>query len=136
MPPLKMVHVLAALAPLALAGCVSTEDQRAADQNKCASYGYGPGTDAFADCMMTQDRQRANDQRRTMNSLERQDQRDRDRADQNWREGQDMLYRRQNNDSIDSRPQFDKDGNPNFDTRGNYQGCHGVGCSVDNPDTD
>ena len=35
---------------------------------------------------------------------------------------------------IDTRPQFDRDGNPNFDTEGNYQGCHGVGCLVDNPD--
>ncbi len=35
---------------------------------------------------------------------------------------------------IDPTPQFDRDGNPNFDTHGNYQGCHGVGCGVDNPD--
>lgn len=30
---------------------------------------------------------------------------------------------------------FDKDGNPNYDTSGKYQGCHGMGCKVDNPDT-
>lgn len=35
---------------------------------------------------------------------------------------------------IDPTPQFDRDGNPNFDTHGNYQGCHGMGCRVDNPD--
>ncbi|WP_206681846.1 DUF3011 domain-containing protein [Mesorhizobium sp. NZP2298] len=35
---------------------------------------------------------------------------------------------------IDPTPQFDRDGNPNFDTHGNYQGCHGIGCRVDNPD--
>jgi hypothetical protein len=35
---------------------------------------------------------------------------------------------------IDTRPQFDRQGNPNFDTRGNYIGCHGVGCAVDQPD--
>lgn len=35
---------------------------------------------------------------------------------------------------IDPTPQFDREGNPNFDTHGNYQGCHGVGCMVDNPD--
>jgi hypothetical protein len=29
---------------------------------------------------------------------------------------------------------FDKDGNPNFDAEGNYIGCHGNGCNVDNPD--
>ena len=39
------------------------------------------------------------------------------------------------NNAIDTRPQFDKEGNPNFDTHGNYQGCHGIGCQVDNPDT-
>lgn len=36
-------------------------------------------------------------------------------------------------DEIDTRPQFDRDGNPNFDTHGNYIGCHGLGCQVDNP---
>lgn len=37
---------------------------------------------------------------------------------------------------IDTRPQFDRQGNPNFDTRGNYIGCHGMGCEVDQPDDD
>ncbi|MBX3693432.1 DUF3011 domain-containing protein [Dokdonella sp.] len=37
-------------------------------------------------------------------------------------------------EEIDTRPQFDRDGNPNFDVHGNYQGCHGLGCQVDNPD--
>jgi len=32
--------------------------QRAADRDKCAGYGYQAGSDAFADCMMAQDRQR------------------------------------------------------------------------------
>lgn len=116
----------AALLPLAVAGCVSAEDQRAADQEKCASYGYRPGTDGFANCMMSRDYQRDDDQRRTMDSLERQDRRDRQRMD-------DL---NSNADVIDDRPQFDRDGNPNFDTQGNYQGCHGLGCEVDNPDDD
>ena len=30
---------------------------------------------------------------------------------------------------------FDKDGNPNYDERGNYQGPHGIGALVDNPDS-
>lgn len=125
------------LLPFATAGCVSDADQHSADQDKCSSYGYRPGSNRFADCMMEQDQQRANDQRRTMDDLEKQDRRDQRRADANWREGQDMLYRQNNNkDNIDTRPQFDKDGNPNFDTHGNYQGCHGIGCEVDNPDDD
>ncbi len=37
-------------------------------------------------------------------------------------------------DTVDTTPQFDKNGEPNFDIHGNYQGCHGVGCLVDNPD--
>lgn len=37
-------------------------------------------------------------------------------------------------EEIDTRPQFDREGNPNFDTHGNYIGCHGLGCQVDNPD--
>jgi hypothetical protein len=128
MPSFKMRYILVALVPLVIAGCVSSEEQQARDQDKCASYGYQQGTNRFADCMMEQDQQRADDQDRTMQSLERQDQRDRKRLkDLNSTAGSSL---------IDNRPQYDKDGNPNFDTQGNYQGCHGIGCQVDNPDDD
>jgi hypothetical protein len=40
--------VLAALA----AGCTSPEEQHAEDQQRCFGYGFQPGTDAFAHCMM------------------------------------------------------------------------------------
>lgn len=126
MPYFKIRYLLLAFVPLVVAGCVSAEDQRAMDQDKCASYGYRPGTNRFADCMMDQDQQRADDQRRTMESLERQDARDQARRD--------ALNARANASVIDTRPQYDKDGNPNFDTQGNYIGCHGIGCEVDNPD--
>lgn len=126
MPNFRKSYLLIALAPLAIAGCVSSEDQRAMDQDKCASYGYRQGTDRFADCMMDQDQQRADDQRSTMNSLEQQDRRDRRRMEDFNSTASSSL--------IDDRPQYDKDGNPNFDTQGNYQGCHGIGCTVDNPD--
>ncbi|WP_435655886.1 hypothetical protein [Brucella pituitosa] len=36
--------------------------------------------------------------------------------------------------TIDTSPRYDRNGNPNFDTNGNYQGCNGIGCEVDNPD--
>jgi hypothetical protein len=121
-----MRYALLALVPLAFAGCVSAEDQRAMDQDKCTSYGYRPGSNRFADCMMDQDQQRADDQRRTMESLERQDRKDKARRD----------ALNSSASVIDDRPQYDKDGNPNFDTRGNYQGCRGIGCEVDNPDDD
>lgn len=126
MPVFKTRYLLIALVPLALAGCVSAEDQRTTDQDKCASYGYRPGTNRFADCMMEQDQQRADDQRRTMNDLERQDRKDRRRLQE--------LESNANASVIDDRPQYDKDGNPNFDTNGNYIGCNGIGCQVDNPD--
>jgi len=45
-----------------------------------------------------------------------------------------MERRRRAENEIDNRTQFDREGNPNFDPQGNYIGCHGVGCEVDNPD--
>lgn len=43
---------------LATTGCAESghtrADRQAADQDRCSSYGYAPGTDAFADCMMHQ----------------------------------------------------------------------------------
>ncbi|WP_348639330.1 hypothetical protein [Aquamicrobium sp. LC103] len=94
------------------------------DQEKCASFGYRPGTDNFANCMMVQNSQRAEEEERSLDRMAAQEQRDRDRRE----------ARRRDDSDIDTRPSFDRDGNPNFDTQGNYQGCHGIGCEVDNPD--
>ena len=69
---------------LLLAGCVSPDEQRAMDQQSCASYGFSPGTDAFANCMMTtaqkrQEQQAADRRQREMNAaIAAQAQRDRD----------------------------------------------------------
>jgi hypothetical protein len=69
---------------LLLAGCVSPEKQRAMDQQTCAGYGFSPGTDSFANCMMTtaqkRQEQRAADRRQQeMNAtIAAQAQRDRD----------------------------------------------------------
>jgi tRNA pseudouridine32 synthase/23S rRNA pseudouridine746 synthase/23S rRNA pseudouridine1911/1915/1917 synthase len=41
-----------------VAGCVSPEEQRAMDQRQCTGYGFTPGTDAFANCMMNTSQQR------------------------------------------------------------------------------
>ena len=41
-----------------LIGCVSPEEQRAMDQRQCAGYGFTPGTDAFANCMISTSQQR------------------------------------------------------------------------------
>jgi len=45
------------VATLVLAGCGSAPSQSRAevDQGRCAGYGYQPGTDAFAKCLMTID---------------------------------------------------------------------------------
>ncbi|MDI3306836.1 MAG: hypothetical protein QJR07_07000 [Acetobacteraceae bacterium] len=42
----------AALLGLMLSGCVSEEQIAADDRAKCQSYGFQPGTDGFANCMM------------------------------------------------------------------------------------
>jgi hypothetical protein len=57
---MKTMHWLV-LAPLVLmAGCgPSPEEQRAMDQQSCAGYGFPPGSDAFATCMMKTAQQRA-----------------------------------------------------------------------------
>jgi len=40
---------------LLLAGCVTAEEQRAADEQKCRSYGFARRNDAFAECMQRLD---------------------------------------------------------------------------------
>ena len=43
-----------------LCSCGPTpEEQRAMDQQSCAGFGFQPGTDAFANCMMQTSQQRA-----------------------------------------------------------------------------
>ena len=39
------------LAALALAACTSAEELRQADARACQSYGFAPGTPAFASCL-------------------------------------------------------------------------------------
>lgn len=124
MPVLKLRYMLLALVPLAVAGCITAEEE---DQNNCSSYGFRTGTDAYANCMMEQSVRREEKYRRWDAERHAQEERDRQRKKERKRREQSQ---------IDTRPQFDRDGNPNFDTQGNYQGCHGVGCDVDNPDSD
>jgi hypothetical protein len=119
---LKFRHVLLALLPLVVAGCVTAEE---VDQDKCSSFGFRPGTDAFASCMMQQSARHDDEERRYMDGLHERQEREREKE-----------RRRREERQIDTRPQFDKDGNPNFDTQGDYIGCHGAGCQVDDPDAD
>jgi len=43
---------LAAACTLGLAACVTPQERHAMDQNQCYTFGFEPGTDAFAECMM------------------------------------------------------------------------------------
>lgn len=122
MKGLKPRHLVLAFVPLAVAGCVTADDVY---RDNCASFGFRPGTDAFANCMMEQSARHDEDEQRAQDRIYAQEQRDRERKRER---------RRREEQQIDTRPQFDKDGNPNFDTQGNYVGCHGAGCGVDNPD--
>ena len=40
-----------AVAALAVTGCQSAQEMRAADESRCLSYGFRPRTDAFAECL-------------------------------------------------------------------------------------
>jgi len=48
--PIARAAALAATL-LLLAGCQTAEEMRAADENRCLSYGFRPRTDAFAECL-------------------------------------------------------------------------------------
>ena len=60
-----MFSRLTALAATALvvAGCQTAEEMRAADANRCLSYGFRPNTDAFAECLQRIDLDRRADLR-------------------------------------------------------------------------
>jgi hypothetical protein len=65
-PIVRVSTVCVSTILLVLASCGPTPEQQAAtaaaqhadDQNKCASYGFQPGTDGFAHCMMNTAAQR------------------------------------------------------------------------------
>ncbi len=57
---MRLAFVAGMVAMVGVAGCgLSPEEQRAADQQGCIGYGFTPGTDAFAHCMMTTAQQRS-----------------------------------------------------------------------------
>lgn len=85
-----MIRMLACMVTLSflLLGCASQQKLQAADSQRCAGYGFKPGTDAFANCMMTQSSQREAQQAAAMRAQavqqaqERAAREERDRADQ------------------------------------------------------
>lgn len=64
--PMRLVA--ASAIAMALAGCVSTQDPIVEDRSRCDGYGFARGTDAYANCVMTADRDR---QRRLERRMER-----------------------------------------------------------------
>ncbi|MBM2886533.1 hypothetical protein [Chromobacterium amazonense] len=57
---------------LALTACVSPQELHAMDQNACASFGFQPGTDGFAKCMMKQSEKRSQENRARMEEAQKQ----------------------------------------------------------------
>lgn len=50
--------VFASAISLVLSACASTQDPIVEDRSRCDAYGFQRGTDAFANCVMTADRDR------------------------------------------------------------------------------
>ncbi|WP_420101486.1 hypothetical protein [Bosea sp. (in: a-proteobacteria)] len=57
MSSIKFAAVL--LVAGALGGCITTEDLRAADEAQCRSYGFRAPSEAFSNCLMQLDLDRA-----------------------------------------------------------------------------
>ena len=73
-----MRHALLLVAAVSLVGCAEMQRinakaearNREEDRSTCASYGYTPGTDAFADCMMMAAHRREKQQREMQRQVE------------------------------------------------------------------
>ena len=61
------------IAAAALAGCttITPEEQRAADEQTCRSYGFTRKNDAFAECLQRLELDRRAERRESLASLER-----------------------------------------------------------------
>lgn len=59
----KKSIALAGIATTLLAACLTPAEQKAADSRECEGYGFAPGSDAFANCMMTIANRRADQMR-------------------------------------------------------------------------
>ena len=51
MPTMFSRLAVLAIVALAVTGCQTAEEVRAADESRCLSYGFRPRTDAFAECL-------------------------------------------------------------------------------------
>lgn len=66
-------HLLALITVVVLAGCttLTPEEQRAADEEICRSYGFTKRNDAFAECLQRIELDRRAERRASFASLER-----------------------------------------------------------------
>ena len=62
----------AAVVAFALTGCVSSADQKAADEKSCTDQGNKPGTEAFSRCMLTITQNRDKERDQDMNAVQMQ----------------------------------------------------------------
>ena len=53
---------------LALGGCMTAAEQRSADEARCRSYGFRPGAESFANCLMEVDLDRSASRRARLES--------------------------------------------------------------------
>jgi hypothetical protein len=65
---MRFTVLLALLLPLFVAACqtITPEQQRAMDNQKCASFGFKRGTTAFSNCLLRLDLDRRADRRAQM----------------------------------------------------------------------
>ncbi|MCD4504032.1 hypothetical protein [Chromobacterium piscinae] len=61
--------IAAAIGAAALTACASPEEIHAMDQRTCSGYGFHPGTDTYANCMMKQADKRDQDMRANMQNM-------------------------------------------------------------------
>lgn len=73
--PLASTLASALVATCLLAGCAvgpTPEQRRAADQQTCLGYGFQPGTESFANCMMQTAQRRQDAAQRHLNAQQTQ----------------------------------------------------------------
>jgi len=63
MPEMKIAPIAALALTLAVGGCITAEEQRALDVERCQGFGFRARTDAFAQCLQAIDLNRAADRR-------------------------------------------------------------------------
>lgn len=66
------------LLTLTVTGCISAEEQMQRDQASCSAFGFSPGSDAFAQCVMQTANRREDNNRAELERYRR------DASDREW----------------------------------------------------